>query len=127
MKRIQWSAAIVGAAATGLLAAASGQSCIAWADQDESAGVITSSATVYEALPPGHPTAISEGTPVTVLCLTGWDGPNDGRPASSSSDSPFGAYLKVNYAQGSGYIRSDKVAIRRGAGDDGLRSCPGRD
>lgn len=42
-----------------------------------------------------------------------WDGPNDGRPASSSSDSPFGAYLKVNYAQGSGYIKSDKVAIRQ--------------
>lgn len=52
MKRIQWRAAIVGAATTGLLAAASGQSCIAWADQGESAGVITSSATVYEALPP---------------------------------------------------------------------------
>ncbi|WP_131822844.1 hypothetical protein [Mycobacteroides chelonae] len=123
MKRIQWNRAAIGVALTGLLTAGSGQSYLAWADQEGSAGVTTSAATVYEALPPGHPTAISEGTPVRVLCLTGWDGPNDGRPSSSSSDSPFGAYLKVNYAQGSGYIKSDRVLIHREAGDERLRSC----
>lgn len=124
MRRIEWRTSLVGAALTALLlAGGSSQSYTAWADQEGSAGVTTSEATVYEALPPGHSTAVAEGTELAVLCLTGWDGPNDGRPSSASSDSPFGAYLKVNYAQGSGYIRSDKVAIRRGAGDDGLRSC----
>lgn len=123
MHRIGWRVPVVAAGLAAAMAL-SGDSYAAWADEEGLAGVTMSSATVYETLPGGHTTAVPQDTEVLALCLTSWDQPNDGRPGSSSSDSPFGTYLQVNYAQGSGYIRSDKVVLSsRGADADGLHSC----